>query len=214
MAVRRLFLGVLLLLLALNAVLANGGEEDCSAIEKEVREFYTKNNPKMLDKLDGVLFRYKGREEMLLSDLKEKYKDKPVVDAAAAAASEQPPPSPSYDHSPTPKKKRKVYTAEENEKFAMISELNFLNNKYNIQANQGDFPDFDTYPGGMRGYIDNIKAKYNHVDVKKKPMQSVAEDLTSPSSTEPAKPPPSGSSSSNSKGKGRRRSRRRPRHTN
>ena len=60
MEARRLLLGVLLQL-ALDAVLANGGEEDCRAIEKEVREFYTKHNPKMLDKLDGILFRYKGQ---------------------------------------------------------------------------------------------------------------------------------------------------------
>ena len=224
----------------LSAALGGSGGEDCSATEKEVREFYAQHNPIKLDKLDAILFRYQGREEQLLADLKEKYKDAPPAAATASGAGQPPQP----DHSaakndkyalnmelnmliskyePTarqqilrkvkpndfdgmraliaelktkhnhadkvkqkvapapPASKKKVYTAEENEKFSMINELNYLYNKYDVKTDSETFEvDFDTYPGGMRGYINFLKGKYNHVDVVKKPMQSMVDDDSLP----------------------------------
>jgi hypothetical protein len=57
---------------------------------QQVTEFYTKHNPAKLEKLQGILFRYKGREAELLRDLKEKYGDGPGVGAASV---QTPPPA-------------------------------------------------------------------------------------------------------------------------
>ncbi len=79
--------GDLLLLLALlagSALLEARAEgevdtTDVAAVEAEVRAMYEKYNPEKLEKIDTIMFRYKGREADLLKDLKDKYKDAPLA---------------------------------------------------------------------------------------------------------------------------------------
>ena len=90
---RTLTLG-LLLVLAGSALLelARGDEDimgrsdseeidttDVAAVKAKVRAMYEKYNPEKLEKLDTIMFRYKGRESDLLRDLEDKYKDAPVA---------------------------------------------------------------------------------------------------------------------------------------
>ena len=90
--------------------------------------------------------------------------------------------SPRANLAPKTPKKEHVWTEEDNVKYAAISELNFLYNKYDILVSgdgldkDPDSIDYETYPGGMRGFIDHIKQKYNHVDVKSPPRMSSAAD--------------------------------------
>lgn len=70
-----------LLLLVLLSVRADSGVDstDVAAVEAEVRAMYEKYNPEKLEKIDTIMFRYKGRETDLLKDLKDKYKDAPLA---------------------------------------------------------------------------------------------------------------------------------------
>ena len=50
----------------------------CCAQDQDLREqvtaFFNQHNPEKLDKLDGILFRYRGRGAQLMADLADKYK--------------------------------------------------------------------------------------------------------------------------------------------
>ena len=52
---------------------------DVAAVEAEVKAHYELYDPEKLAKLNTIMFRYKGREAELISDLKEKYKDAPLA---------------------------------------------------------------------------------------------------------------------------------------
>jgi hypothetical protein len=69
----------LLVLLACTAALVPWAAANDSplSVAEEVRAFWAIVNPHKLDKIGGILFRYKGREQALLSDLRAKYGDNP-----------------------------------------------------------------------------------------------------------------------------------------
>ena len=60
-----------------------------STVREKVTAFYRRNSPDKLETIDGILFRYLGREEQLLADLEAKYSGE--GHAAAATPSPGPP---------------------------------------------------------------------------------------------------------------------------
>jgi hypothetical protein len=69
----------LLLLLLLVRCGADSEQEPSSAAAAELREWYGRYTPQRLDRVDTVLFRYKGREEEIMPDVREKFRSEPAL---------------------------------------------------------------------------------------------------------------------------------------
>jgi hypothetical protein len=64
----------------------------------------------------------------------------------------------------------------------MISEVNYLINKYNIMEKEGKSKEqlqesMENFPGGLRGYIDFLKGKYGEPASPPKKQSPIHEDL-------------------------------------
>lgn len=53
----------------------NDEEMHISTIRRKIEKMYKKHNPSKLADLDGLLVKYKGREDQLLKAIKQKYRD-------------------------------------------------------------------------------------------------------------------------------------------